>query len=61
MAVRVQMLRFIKDLVASEYAAWWYVEIIHGSGSPAAEWLQMYREYDLDSATELAKSLAGRK
>ena len=43
-----------------EYAAWWNVEIIHGSGSPAAEWLQMYREYDLDSATELAKSLAGR-
>lgn len=60
-AERIQMLRFIKDLVASEYAAWWYVEIIHGSGSPAAEWLQMYREYDLESATELAKSLAGRK
>jgi len=28
------------------------VEIIHGSGSPAAEWLQMYREYDLGRAAK---------
>jgi acyl-CoA synthetase (AMP-forming)/AMP-acid ligase II len=28
------------------------VEIIHGSGSPAAEWLQMYREHDLDRAAK---------
>ncbi len=57
-ADRIRMLRFIKDLVASEYAAWWYVEIIHGSGSPAAEWLQMYREYDLDSRAKLADRMA---
>jgi 4-hydroxybutyryl-CoA dehydratase / vinylacetyl-CoA-Delta-isomerase len=44
---RIRVLRFIRDLAASEYAGWWDVEIIHGSGSPAAEWLQMYREYDL--------------
>ncbi len=37
---------------ASEYAGWWDVEIIHGSGSPAAEWLQMYREYDLGRAAK---------
>jgi hypothetical protein len=37
---------------ASEYAGWWDVEIIHGSGSPAAEWLQMYREFDLDGAAK---------
>jgi hypothetical protein len=28
------------------------VEIIHGSGSPAAEWLQMYREYDISRAAK---------
>jgi len=44
---RIRLFRFIRDLAASEYAGWWDVEIIHGSGSPAAEWLQMYREYDL--------------
>jgi hypothetical protein len=46
-AKRIRLLRFIRDLTASEYAGWWDVEIIHGSGSPAAEWLQMCREYDL--------------
>jgi 4-hydroxybutyryl-CoA dehydratase/vinylacetyl-CoA-Delta-isomerase len=44
---RIRLFRFIRDLTASEYAGWWDVEIIHGSGSPAAEWLQIYREYDL--------------
>jgi len=49
---RIRLFRFIRDLTASEYAGWWDVEIIHGSGSPAAEWLQMYREYDLDRAAK---------
>ena len=49
---RMRLFRFIRDLTASEYAGWWDVEIIHGSGSPAAEWLQMYREYDLDRAAK---------
>ncbi|HZS31796.1 MAG TPA: 4-hydroxyphenylacetate 3-hydroxylase N-terminal domain-containing protein [Methylomirabilota bacterium] len=51
-AERIRLFRFIRDLTASEYAGWWDVEIIHGSGSPAAEWLQMYREYDLDRAAK---------
>ncbi len=49
---RMRLFRFIRDLTASEYAGWWDVEIIHGSGSPAAEWLQMYREYDLGRAAK---------
>jgi 4-hydroxybutyryl-CoA dehydratase/vinylacetyl-CoA-Delta-isomerase len=53
---RIRLFRFIRDLTASEYAGWWDVEIIHGSGSPAAEWLQIYREYDLTGA---AKHLDG--
>jgi aromatic ring hydroxylase len=48
----MRLFPFIRDLTASEYAGWWDVEIIHGSGSPAAEWLQMYREYDLDRAAK---------
>jgi len=54
---RIRLFRFIRDLTASEYAGWWDVEIIHGSGSPAAEWLQMYREYDLDRAAKHLDSL----
>ena len=52
---RVKLFNFIGDLCSSEYAGWWYSEIIHGSGSPAAERLQMYREFDLESAKRLVK------
>jgi 4-hydroxybutyryl-CoA dehydratase/vinylacetyl-CoA-Delta-isomerase len=58
-ADRIRLFRFIRDLTASEYAGWWDVEIIHGSGSPAAEWLQMYREYDLAGAARHVEGLAG--
>jgi 4-hydroxybutyryl-CoA dehydratase / vinylacetyl-CoA-Delta-isomerase len=54
---RVKLFNFIGDLCSSEYAGWWYSEIIHGSGSPAAERLQMYREFDLESAKRLVKVL----
>ena len=54
---RIRVFRFIRDLAASEYAGWWDVEIIHGSGSPAAEWLQIYREYDLAGVTRHVESL----
>ena len=45
---RLRVMKLIRDLVASEYGGYWYTEIIHGSGSPEAEKLQMYREHDLD-------------
>ena len=54
---RIKLLNFIGDLCSSEYAGWWYSEIIHGSGSPAAERLQMYREFDLESTKGLVKKL----
>jgi aromatic ring hydroxylase len=54
---RMRLFRFIRDLTASEYAGWWDVKIIHGSGSPAAEWLQMYREYDLGRAAKHVDAL----
>jgi 4-hydroxybutyryl-CoA dehydratase/vinylacetyl-CoA-Delta-isomerase len=57
-AERIRLFRLIRDLTASEYAGWWDVEIIHGSGSPAAEWLQMYREYDLAGAARHVEGLA---
>ena len=47
-------MKLIRDLVASEYGGYWYTEIIHGSGSPAAEMIQMYREHDLDACKALA-------
>jgi 4-hydroxybutyryl-CoA dehydratase/vinylacetyl-CoA-Delta-isomerase len=54
---RIKLLHFIGDLCSSEYAGWWYNEIIHGSGSPAAERVQMYREFDIDSTKRLVKAL----
>jgi aromatic ring hydroxylase len=58
-ADRIRLFHFIGDLCSSEYAGWWYNEIIHGSGSPAAERLQMYREFDLESTKRLVKDLLG--
>ena len=58
---RLRVMKLIRDLVASEYGGYWYTEIIHGSGSPAAEKIQMYREHDLDYCKELAQNaLRGR-
>jgi len=51
---RLRVMKLIRDLVASEYGGYWYTEIIHGSGSPAAEMIQMYREHDLDACKALA-------
>jgi 4-hydroxybutyryl-CoA dehydratase / vinylacetyl-CoA-Delta-isomerase len=58
---RLAVMKLIRDLAASEYGGYWYVEIIHGSGSPAAEKIQMYREHDLDNCLALARhALRGR-
>jgi 4-hydroxybutyryl-CoA dehydratase / vinylacetyl-CoA-Delta-isomerase len=56
-ADRIRLFHFIGDLCSSEYAGWWYNEIIHGSGSPAAERVQMYREFDLESTKQLVRTL----
>jgi 4-hydroxybutyryl-CoA dehydratase/vinylacetyl-CoA-Delta-isomerase len=58
---RLRVMKLVHDLVASEYGGYWYTEIIHGSGSPAAEKLQMYREHDLDACVQIARTaLEGR-
>jgi 4-hydroxybutyryl-CoA dehydratase/vinylacetyl-CoA-Delta-isomerase len=57
---RLKVLKFIRDIAASEYGGYWNAEIIHGSGSPAAEMLQLYREHDLDRCKELvARAMTG--
>jgi 4-hydroxybutyryl-CoA dehydratase/vinylacetyl-CoA-Delta-isomerase len=58
---RLRVLKLIRDLAASEYSGYWNTEIIHGSGSPAAEVLAMYRETDLDAYKGLVeRALKGR-
>ena len=58
---RLRVMKLIRDLAASEYGGYWYTEIIHGSGSPAAEKIQMFREHDLDYCKDLARNaLRGR-
>jgi len=58
---RLRVMKLIRDLVASEYGGYWYTEIIHGSGSPEAEKIQMYREHDREYCKELAwNALGGR-
>lgn len=58
---RLAVMKLIRDMVASEYGGYWYTEIIHGSGSPAAEMIQMYREHDVDACKGLVtEALRGR-
>jgi aromatic ring hydroxylase len=58
---RIRVMKLIRDMVASEYGGYWYTEIIHGSGSPAAEMIQMYRQHDIGACQELvADALRGR-
>ena len=58
---RLRVFKLIRDLAASEYSGYWNTEIIHGSGSPAAEVLAMYRETDLDACKALVmRALEGR-
>jgi 4-hydroxybutyryl-CoA dehydratase/vinylacetyl-CoA-Delta-isomerase len=58
---RLAVMKLIRDVVASEYGGYWYTEIIHGSGSPAAEMIQMYREHDVDACKGLVReALRGR-
>jgi aromatic ring hydroxylase len=52
---RLRLLKFIRDIAASEYSGYWNAEIIHGSGSPAAEMLQIYREHDIGRCMELVE------
>ena len=52
---RLRLLKFIRDIAASEYSGYWNTEIIHGSGSPAAEMLQIYREHDIGRCIELVE------
>ena len=52
------MFKLIRDLAASEYSGYWNTEIIHGSGSPAAEMLAMYREADLDHCKAIVDARA---
>lgn len=51
---RIKMFKLIRDLAASEYSGYWNTEILHGSGSPAAEILAIFRETDMDYYTHLA-------
>lgn len=58
---RLKCLKFIRDIAASEYSGYWNAEIIHGSGSPAAEMLQIYREHDLDRCKALVdRAMTGK-
>jgi aromatic ring hydroxylase len=58
---RIKMFKLVRDLAASEYSGYWNTEILHGSGSPAAEILAMYRETDMEHYKHLAdRAVTGR-
>lgn len=58
---RLRLMKLIRDIAASEYSGYWNAEIIHGSGSPAAEMLQIYREHDVGACKGLvARAMTGR-
>lgn len=56
---RLQALNLVKDLVASEFAAYQEVLAVHAEGSLEAEKLMLFRSYDSRPAVEFVRRLAG--
>jgi len=54
---KIKVVKFIHDILLSEYATREYTGIMHGSGSPAAERILMLREYDLQHDINLVKKI----
>ncbi len=57
--VRLQALSLVKDLVASEFAAYQEVLAVHAEGSLEAEKLMLFRSYDSRPAVDFVRRLAG--
>jgi aromatic ring hydroxylase len=56
---RLRALALVKDLVASEFAAYQEVLAVHAEGSLEAEKLMLYRSYDSRPALAFVRRLAG--
>ena len=55
---RLKLLKFIRDLTASDLGGLWMVESLHGGGSLEAEKLAMRAHFPLDHAKGLVRTLA---
>ncbi|MBU8919427.1 hypothetical protein BGM25_25655 [Bacillus sp. FJAT-29953] len=55
---RVRMFRLINDLTASDFGGHQLVTALHGEGSPMAQKITIYREYNLNPAREIAMRAA---
>jgi len=55
---RIRAIKLVEDLVASAYAGWLFGLSVNGAGSPQAERIEVWRNYDLKSAIKLAKRWA---
>ncbi|MEM1515671.1 MAG: 4-hydroxyphenylacetate 3-hydroxylase family protein [Candidatus Bathyarchaeia archaeon] len=58
---RVRAFKLTEDFTAHGFAGWIMVASCHGGGSPEAQRITIYREYDFNKRKEIAKCLAGIK
>jgi 4-hydroxybutyryl-CoA dehydratase/vinylacetyl-CoA-Delta-isomerase len=56
---RIRTLKLLEDLVASAYGGWLAGLSINAAGSPMAERIEVWRNYDLREAMKLARRWAG--
>ena len=56
---RFRASKLVEDLVASVFSGWLMGSAINAAGSPAAERIELFRNYPLDDSKEIAKKAAG--
>ncbi len=56
---RVRAFKLAEDLTAHGFAGWIMVASCHGGGSPEAQRITIYRDYDFETRKKIAKCLAG--
>ncbi len=58
---RIRASKLVEDLVASVFSGWLMGSAINAAGSPAAERIELFRNYPLEYSKQIAKETAGIK
>lgn len=58
-AERLKLARFLEDVTASYQGGWYSIISLHGSGSPAAETIEILRRYPVDERRALVRAWRG--
>ena len=58
---RIRASKLVEDLVASVFSGWLMGSAINAAGSPAAERIELFRNYPMEDSKQIARETAGIK